>query len=426
MRMKRFFGKLVRVYNKIIHSNLFLQILSLILGIVVWFSIINVVNPQNETVVSVPVEINMEGSIPEHYGLSVLTTETEPLYATVRIAGSRTNIFAFNSSEIKAEVDLSSVTESGGYSLNINVTSTDDNLEIVSVEPSTVFLEFDRIITRSFDVNLNFEGEVADGYVMTESQVYPRTVDISGPQSVINNIKEVYIPVNISGKTEGVTATSDIIIVNEDGNLTDRTFLTISSENVSYSYNIYYRKTVPLTIDRRNNISGDESSYTTVEIIPETVTIGGTKSVLDEITEVKIETPIALESITGSSQSYVFNLPENENYVYLDNQEMTASVTVSFDSAVRTRIYTLSRSAIENFAFVNLPEGMTATIASSSIQIPIRSLSSYLNMLSSSDITGTIDFSQTNDSGQYLVNIQINEEMPYGVTQRIYVDVDLS
>ena len=71
MKMKRFIGRVVRLYNKIIHSNLFLRIVSILLGIIVWFSIINVVNPQNETVVKVPVQIDMTGSIPEHYGLSL-------------------------------------------------------------------------------------------------------------------------------------------------------------------------------------------------------------------------------------------------------------------------------------------------------------------------------------------------------------------
>lgn len=425
MKMKRFIGRVIRLYNKIIHSNLFLCILSVVLGIIVWFSIINVVNPENETVVKIPVEINTEGSIPEHYGLSLLKS-TDTLYTTVKIKGSKTNIFTFNSSELTAEVDLSSVTSAGGYSLNIKVKSNDGNLDIVSVEPASVFLEFDKIITRSFEVELDLSGNIETGYVMTESQVYPKTVDIMGPEKTLENIEKVYIPVSIEGKTESQTATSDIIIANKDGSIADRTYLTLSSSSVSYSYNIYYTKTVPITIDRKNNIAGDESSYTKAEILPETVTIGGKKSVIDKINEIKIETPVALESITGQSQSYVFNLPESNDYVYLDNEGHTASVTVSFDGSVKTKIYTLSKSLINGFAFVNLPEGKTAEINTSSLQVPIRSQASYLNMISVSDIKGTIDFSQKNDKGQYLVKIQVNEEVPYGVTQKIYVDVTLS
>lgn len=425
MKMKRFFGRISRICNKIIHSNLFLIITSVILGIVIWFSIINVVNPENETVVKVPIEINMEQSIPEHYNLSLLKN-FDTIYATVKVKGPRTNIFTFNSNEISAAVNLSSVTEAGGYSLNVDVKSDDDNLEIVSVEPSSVFLEFDKFITKSFDVAMNFEGETEEGYVMTRSQVYPQTIEITGPQNILNKITQVYIPVNIEGKTESLTGTSDITISNEDGTLTDRTFLTISSDNVSYAYDIYYKKTVPIAIDRRNNISGDESGYTNVEITPENVTIAGEKAILDNINEIKIETPIALESINGNSQSYVFNFPESEDYLYLDNQETTASVTVSLDSSVRTKIYTLSKSRINNFTFKNLPEGKTATIKTTSLQIPIRSLPSYLNMITLNDIAGTIDFSQTNEKGQYLVIIDLKEDVPYGITQKTYVDVDLS
>ena len=309
MKMKRFIGRVVRLYNKIIHSNLFLRIVSILLGIIVWFSIINVVNPQNETVVKVPVQIDMTGSIPEHYGLSLLNQD-EPIYTTVKVKGPRTNIFTFDNSEITATANLSSVTEAGTYSIDIQVRSDDNNLEIVSVEPASVFLEFDKIVTRSFDIALDITGEVADGYVLTDSQVYPKTVDIKGPENVVTNISRVYIPVNIENKTEGQKATSEVIIENTDGTLADKSKLTLSSETVSYSYDIYYTKTLPLSIDIKNDIGGDESSYTKVEISPQNVTVYGEKSVLDAMTEVKLGNVISLDSITGKSQAYVFTLPE--------------------------------------------------------------------------------------------------------------------
>ena len=425
MKMKRFIGRVVRLYNKIIHSNLFLRIVSILLGIIVWFSIINVVNPQNETVVKVPVQIDMTGSIPEHYGLSLLNQD-EPIYTTVKVKGPRTNIFTFDNSEITATANLSSVTEAGTYSIDIQVRSDDNNLEIVSVEPASVFLEFDKIVTRSFDIALDITGEVADGYVLTDSQVYPKTVDIKGPENVVTNISRVYIPVNIENKTEGQKATSEVIIENTDGTLADKSKLTLSSEMVSYSYDIYYTKTLPLSIDIKNDIGGDESSYTKVEISPQNVTVYGEKSVLDAMTEVKLDNVISLDSITGKSQAYVFTLPENETFSYLPGQDLTANVTVTFDNSVRTQIYTLSKSRISKFAFVNLPDGKTATIKTSSLKVPVRSLPSYLTTLSSASISGTIDFSQQNDKGQYLVNISIDTSSPYGITQRIYVDVDLS
>ena len=425
MKMKRFIGRVVRLYNKIIHSNLFLRIVSILLGIIVWFSIINVVNPQNETVVKVPVQIDMTGSIPEHYGLSLLNQD-EPIYTTVKVKGPRTNIFTFDNSEITATANLSSVTEAGTYSIDIQVRSDDNNLEIVSVEPASVFLEFDKIVTRSFDIALDITGEVADGYVLTDSQVYPKTVDIKGPENVVTNISRVYIPVNIENKTEGQKATSEVIIENTDGTLADKSKLTLSSETVSYSYDIYYTKTLPLSIDLKNDIGGDESSYTKVEISPQNVTVYGVKSVLDAMTEVKLDNVISLDSITGKSQAYVFTLPENETFSYLPGQDLTANVTVTFDNSVRTQIYTLSKSRISKFAFVNLPDGKTATIKTSSLKVPVRSLPSYLTTISSASISGTIDFSQQNDKGQYLVNISIDTSSPYGITQRIYVDVDLS
>lgn len=425
MKMKRFIGRVVRLYNKAVHSNLFLRIVSVLLGIIVWFSIINVVNPQNETVVKVPVQIDMTGSIPEHYGLSLLNQD-ETIYTTVKVKGPRTNIFTFDNSEITATANLSSVTEAGTYSIDIQVRSDDNNLEIVSVEPSSVFLEFDKIVTRSFDISLDITGEVADGYVLTNSQVYPKTVDIKGPENVVTNISRVYIPVNIENKTEGQKATSEVIIENTDGTLADKTKFTLSSEKVSYSYDIYYTKTLPLSIDLKNDIGGDESSYTKVEISPQNVTVYGEKSVLDAITEVKLDNVISLDSITGKSQAYVFTLPENGAFSYLPGQDLTANVTVTFDNSVRTQIYTLSKSRISKFAFVNLPDGKTATIKTSSLQVPVRSLPSYLTTISSASINGTIDFSQQNDKGQYLVNISIDTSSPYGITQRIYVDVDLS
>lgn len=425
MKMKRFFGRVVRVYNKIIHSNLFLRIASVLIGIIVWFSIINVVNPQNETVVKVPIQINMTGSIPEHYGLSLLNGD-ETMYTTVKVKGPRTNIFTFSNSEIVATADLTSVTEAGTYSVSIDVKSDNENLEIVSVEPASALLEFDKIVTRTFDIELDISGEVAEGYIMTDSQVYPKTVEISGPEKVVSEIGGVHIPVNVQNKTDGLKSTSDIVIENTDGTVTDRKYLNLSAEQVSFSYDVYYMKTLPLTIDRKNDIGGDESSYTKVEITPQNVSIFGKKSDLDKMTEVKLDTAVSLDSISGKSQAYVFNLPESDIFSYMPNQDLTASVTVTFDSNVSTKIYTLSKSQISKFAFINLPEGKTATVKTTSLQVPVRSLPVYFNSITSSSLKGTIDFSTKNDKGQYLVNFSIDTTSPYGITKKVYVDVELS
>ena len=135
--MKDFLKKFASVYNKVVHSNTFLKVVSVLIGIAIWLVVINIVNPlRSDEYSKIPVKVELDGSVAEYYGLS-FRDGTPSLTVTVEVEGTRSGLMKFNKEKLNATFDLSKVTEARSYELDIIVTSSDADVWVTSVTPSS-------------------------------------------------------------------------------------------------------------------------------------------------------------------------------------------------------------------------------------------------------------------------------------------------
>jgi YbbR domain-containing protein len=98
----------------------------------------------------------------------------------------------------------------GSYPINgsdVQLPSGVDNVEVVSVEPSSLTLELERELTRSVPLQPVVEGEPAPGFVIAEVRIFPSQITIQGPESRLAELEFVATtPVSIEGATGLVEA----------------------------------------------------------------------------------------------------------------------------------------------------------------------------------------------------------------------------
>lgn len=432
--MKVFFKRVSLWFAKVIHSQAFQIIISLILGICIWMYVINIVNPLKSSVYTkIPVKIEMDGSVPSYYGLSLVEGISSDLTVTVTVEGSRSGLMNFSKDKISANLDLSQVTTSGGFNLPIKVKTASADVNVVTVEPAEIFCTFDTTIVKDFPIEIIMSGQLADGYVLDNYSVTPSTIEISGPSAAVLQIGKVAVYCDISGKTTSSADVSGISLLGINNEKIGKTNLTVSAETVTISTDISYQKTLPLTCSLINSFGGDESSYIKCEIPLKSVVVKGVRSVLDAMTEIRLES-VLTEQIAGSQVTVQRSLPVSADYSYVGINPETDLIDVNLsyntETVSETKIVFTSEDialGIENgtISFLGVPADKVPVIKSKEFTLYLRGSVTALNQISKSFLTCVIDLGAINESGDHPVTVNISGELAYGKLNRPYVTVDL-
>jgi len=148
----------------------------------------------SKTVV-VPLKI-IENGIVMHVG------STPGSVSVVVRAGDET-IKSLLPSDISASVCLDTITQSGSYKLPVKITLSEglmayDPFE-VKLKDDSVVIDVDKKAIKYVPIMPSIVGEVAHGYEIEAISMNPSTVEIAGPESVVNATEEIYTTrINVS------------------------------------------------------------------------------------------------------------------------------------------------------------------------------------------------------------------------------------
>ena len=136
----------------------------------------------------VPLEI-IENGMVMHVGSSKTAV-------SVNVRAEEEAIKSILQSDITASVDLDMITEKGTYTLPVKITLADSLLAYdpfeVKLKDDTVKIDVDRKAIKYVPIVPSVVGEVAHGYEIDTISMSPSTIEISGPESVVNATEQIY------------------------------------------------------------------------------------------------------------------------------------------------------------------------------------------------------------------------------------------
>lgn len=176
-------------------SNLAYKGLALIFALLIWVWV------QSEQVVEDRVRVRLEWKLPD--GLMLVEPPLET--ATVTVEGVQAFVRAVRQTDLSILVDVSRAKE-GEVSLDLSeraVTGMPPQVRVVSVSPSTLKVQLDRVLKRRVNVVAATRGEPAEGFRLRSVVVQPDRVELAGPSSVLRGLTEVATDaVDVSGLRE--------------------------------------------------------------------------------------------------------------------------------------------------------------------------------------------------------------------------------
>lgn len=161
-----------------------LRLLALALALLAWFL---ATAERRESSSATTVDASITYTTPEQ--MMILDPVDE---VRVGISGTASQIQNLNRFQVSVSVDLRDADKGA---LEVNLSPRDvllpEGLEVEFIEPNQFVVELDRVVQEIRPVLPNLVGEPAAGAVVTQSEVVPPQVLISGPESLVSALQSL-------------------------------------------------------------------------------------------------------------------------------------------------------------------------------------------------------------------------------------------
>ena len=379
-------------------------LLSALIAFSLWLYVIMVEQPESEeTYYDIPVALQNEDILAER-GLMIIS---ERPTVTLRLSGTRTNLNQLNGSNINVIANVASIVTAGTHNLTYNVsypgTVPSGSITRQSSNPDMITLKVENRITKQIPVVPVYNGSVPEGMIADKENVMLDNthVEVSGPQSVMDQITKATIQVDLANQTETIVGEYTYTLCNDAGEPVDSQWVTTNVEAVNLTLKIQRVKTVKLKV---NVVAGGGATEQTsaISIEPAAILVSGSEALLENLEVLELGTINLGELAADSNLTFDIALPEG---ITNETGITQALVSVKFPN-LKTK--SLSITDIE---LINVPEGLEAILETKVLEIKLRGTAVMIDTITADDITVTVDLSQAQPgTDKYVVKITVSSE----------------
>ena len=234
-------------------SKLVTFLLALLFAFGLWLFVVTVEQPESEsTYYDIPVVFQNNGEeLLKERGLMLVS---ERPTVTLKLKSTRTNLRNLNESNINILVNLANITTAGTHRLNYSISYPGNvpsgEVSVVSASLEQITLKVERRITKQIEVVPVYNGSVPEGMIAhkEEAELDYEYIEVSGPESVMENITQAVIQVDLEGQTQTLAGEYTYTLCDAEGNPVDASLLTTNVEVVNLMVKIQQVKEIELRV----------------------------------------------------------------------------------------------------------------------------------------------------------------------------------
>lgn len=366
------------------------KILSVLLSIAVafglWLYVITVDNPEfSDTVLDVPVSFTGETALNERGFIISLDLDST---VDLKLTGNRSDVIKCDRTNLTVKCDLSKIYDEGTHNLEYTVSFPGDvgnNALDVERYPSTIPVKVVRWSQKEVPVSVVCEGTVPENYFADTENVVKdfSSVLVVGPKSVVEQIDEALIRVDLTDQTESISQSYRYTLVNVNGEAVDASSIEVNLEEIHVDVKIQYVKEIPLVVKLVDG-GGATAGNVKLDYEPRSIKLAGSEAILEDLNEIVLGT-INLADYLETTE-FTYTIPALEGVTNLSGVT-EVKATLSFPSL------TIKEFVVETFKIANVPEGLQVELITEQLPIKIRGLAGEVGRLTAEDIIVTVDFS---------------------------------
>ena len=362
--------------------------ISVLIAFGLWMYVITEVSPNSEwTYYDIPVKMEGETLLRER---NLIVTYMSSTDVDLTLSGNRSDLNELNSSNITLKADMTKIYDPGthkiGYDIIFPGNVAGNAFTRVNQSPDSITVTVERLIrNKEIPVNIIYQGKASDGYVVRRADVELDNtyILVTGPESVVNQITQAIITIDLEGQTESISQNYRFTLCNADGAGVDSEQITVNTEEVHVNLTIHRKKQVDLTVTVVPG-GGATDEDVDVELSIDSIQLSGSDIALEQVGDTINLGTINLAEFE-TSEKITFTIPTYEG-VTNDSGEKEVVVTLTFKGLMTKEI------VIDQFNITGVPAGYAAEIITEKLTIKVRGRYELVNKLSAKDIIATVDF----------------------------------
>ena len=374
-----------------------LLVLSALLAVSLW---VFVTDTENPTIVDqfpqpIPVEaVNLADNLavanqlpPISVRISAPTDRWDDISATNLRAFVDLNRFDAREQEVPVQVEVSGV---GG-------------VRVVDVEPRTIIVNLEDLVTRLVPVDARAIGSLPIGYELGAMNPQASAVTVSGPESLVARVSEAVADVNVTGLTVNLDQTVTLKPLGAGGS--EILGVRIEPATMRVTVEVFQStivRTVPLTVE----VTGTPAAgfrVSSVSISPPAIQVQGPLEALQQIDGIALPVVNVNGARTDIVRSIAVPLPPG--LAFVNTERVTVTLTIEPTSgSLRTSV------ALET---VGLSGSLRASASPDAVTVTLEGPLPLLSALLSGDVRAVIDLGGL---GVGTHTVPVTVEAPEGIT----------
>lgn len=384
-------------------------VISLVLAFALWAWVTERNDPEIARTLPA-VQVTVQHLSPDLAILSELPT------VEVRLQGPQSELQALESGSITAVVDASAVHAPGTYTLPVQVRAP-RFIRVQDVVPAQVTVQIDKFAKRD-GIPIQPQGPTTTPpNIMVKSlTVTPETVSVSGPQTLVNQVVQAQVTVQIQGQAGSFDATATPVVVDANGNVVKGVQIAPSSVTVHVIVDVRgsIRRVIPQLVGTDRLAPGYELAGPPTVLPNDEVVIDGPP---DAVNQVAYLTTVPID-VSGLRESKIFwDVPLDLSHlpagVQVDRKTVNVAVQVRQASATKT---------IQNVPVtpVNVRPGTKVDITPTTVSVDVAGDRPLIDALTAGDLVVTVDVNYA-EHGVFQLPVRVS--VPAGVQfQRVTPD----
>ena len=403
-KLRRFFN-----YRKWFSNNKFVVCFSLVCAFCVWLWVSVDKSPIVENVVvSVPVYIETENSVPSQLGLQVFGNENYTVDVTV--SGKKFIVSSLTADDIKVTAQTNFVDSAGNKSLLLKASpSKGQDFTIVSLSQNYISVYFDTYKEKEFPLEANIvtdlDSIVPDGCIQGNVVFSKSTVRVSGPSTEVNKVTGVAATVNVDKVIETTsTFTPEIQLLGAASSEFVNTSIDVGEGGITLTVPVLKEVVLPTTVTLKNAPADYLLGSMNMTVYPSSVKVGVPVEKIDDIKEISVGT-IDFNSLDAGNNTFTFKKDDITDYMITDSVERFR-VSVNMSNVISTYVSIPS----SNISIVKQKDGYEGTISQQTVSnVKIIGPASVIESLNPNNVYAEVDLSQVSaTSGTVSVPVSIS------------------
>lgn len=415
-------------------ANLGLKFLSLFLAYLIWLLVANIDNPTDSQLFrGIDIQVINADSVTEiDKTYDIISEET----VVIKVTERKSVLNNLNADSFTVIADMENLNDMNTVPLTVSCSSPSVSWDEIEMVPSSMKVKVEQRKQVEFPVTVVANGKPKNGYEVGKTEVVQgKTVQIAGPESMLNRIGQVKATVNIGNidTDQRLTATLEVYDKNGDRirepqinrlQIKDSSGVLLTENKVMVDVTLWeIMNDIPVEVKTTGSVE-DGYRVSSISTLPVTVSLVGTQEALARLNgKVVLQDSILLD---GATESFTVELDITETLNEINELRLISEgdpiITVSVQIeriGDQTLMIPLSSLQVEN-----RPENMALTFSpADEVAVSIHTESGE-NMLRQSDIKAKVDLAVCAEPGDYEIPVEITLPEGYSLVSEVKLVVN--